>query len=53
MIRKFGVGDGRVLGTPVTEEDPQGISTTAANRTAEETWTDQDAAELAQENRES
>lgn len=51
MIRKYGAGE--VLGTPQTEDDPQGITRTARQETAAESWTEQDAVELTQENRES
>lgn len=49
-IRKFGTGDGEIIGTPVTEDDEQGISTTATRQVEQEPWTEQDAAELAAEN---
>lgn len=48
-LRKFGTGE--VLGTPVTEGDEQGISRTAQHQVEQEPWTDQDAVELADENR--
>lgn len=51
-IRKFGTGDGQVLGTPLTEDDDQGISRTAQVQVEREPWTSEDAEALAQENRE-